>query len=45
VLRVVVTDAELCGELIDVQDEEAKRFDPAVVGQQFLAWVDAQTAR
>ena len=45
VLRVVVTDAELRGELIDVQDEEAKRFDPAVVGQQFLAWVDAQTVR
>lgn len=45
VLRVVVTDAELRDELIGVQDEEAKRFDPAVVGQQFLAWVAAQTAR
>ena len=45
VLRVVVTDAELRSELIGVQDGEAKRFDPAVVGQQFLAWVDAQTAR
>jgi glycosyltransferase involved in cell wall biosynthesis len=45
VLRVVVTDAELREELIGVQDQEAKRFDPAVVGKQFLAWVDAQTAR
>jgi glycosyltransferase involved in cell wall biosynthesis len=45
VLRVVVTDDELRGELIGVQDDEVKRFDPAVVGQQFLAWVDAQTAR
>ena len=45
VLRVVVTDAELRSELIGVQEEEAKRFDPAVVGQQFLAWVDAQLSR
>ena len=45
VLRIVVTDAALRSELIGVQDEEAKRFDPAVVGQQFLAWVDAQTGR
>ncbi len=45
VLRVVVTDADLRGELIGVQDEEAKRFDPAVVGQQLLAWVAAQKVR
>ena len=44
VLRVVVTDAELREELIRVQDEEAKRFDPDVVGQQFLAWVHTHTA-
>jgi glycosyltransferase involved in cell wall biosynthesis len=45
VLRVVVEDAGLRMRLIATQYEEAKRFDPAVVGQQFLAWVDAQTAR
>ena len=44
VLRVVVTDAELRDELIGVQDEEVKRFDPDVVGQQFLAWVLMHTA-
>ena len=45
VLRVVVTDAALRGALISVQDDKAKRFDPAVVDQQFLAWVDAQLSR
>ncbi len=38
VLRVVITDVGLRDQLVAVQSEEAKRFDPVVVGEQVLAW-------
>jgi glycosyltransferase involved in cell wall biosynthesis len=38
VMRVVVSDADLRTRLIATQDLEAKRFDPALVGEQVLAW-------
>ena len=44
-MRVVVTDAELRGRLIDVQNAEARRFDPAAVGEQVLAWARAHSAQ
>ncbi len=44
VLRVVVTDAGLRDQLVVVQSEEAKRFDPVVVGEQVLAWARTHVA-
>lgn len=44
VLRVVVTDAGLRDQLVAVQSEEAKRFDPVVVGEQVLAWARTHVA-
>jgi glycosyltransferase involved in cell wall biosynthesis len=45
VLRVVVDDAELRTRLLATQREEAKRFEPALVGEQVLAWARSHVAR
>ncbi len=45
VMRVVVSDAGLRTRLIATQDLEAKRFDPALVGEQVLAWAHAHVVR
>ena len=44
VLRVVVDDADLRTRLIATQHEEAKRFEPGLVGEQVLAWARAHVA-
>ena len=44
VLRVVVDDAELRTRLLETQHEEAKRFEPALVGEQVLAWARSHVA-
>jgi glycosyltransferase involved in cell wall biosynthesis len=38
VLRVVVDDADLRARLIATQHEEARRFEPGLVGEKVLAW-------
>jgi glycosyltransferase involved in cell wall biosynthesis len=44
VLRVVATDESLRAALIATQNAEARRFDPALVGEQVLAWARLHSA-
>ena len=44
VMRVVVDDADLRTRLIATQHEEAKRFEPGLVGEPVLAWARVHVA-